>query len=131
MAENQCLFKDVLQNSYKPKFKYYKTLLSHSEVRLNKVRSASIERDDDLHKTLSTNSDHQFHQNCYTTYISSQHIERYKKRKREEIVRQNPETIEQTPPQKKTRYYFLVPHFILLFPFLFCHPLYLLSFHTF
>ena len=102
---NHCLFKDVLQNSCKTKFHYYKDPLSHSETRLGRVKQASIQRDDDLHKTLDTDSDRKFHQNCYTTYISSQHIERYKKRKREETFQKNLGTTGQTPPpQKKTRY---------------------------
>ena len=107
---NHCLFKDVLQNSCKTKFHYYKDPLSHSEIRLGRVKEASIERDDDLHKTLDTISDKKFHQNCYNTYISSQHIERHKKRKREETIKINLETTGQTPPpQKKTRYFLYMP----------------------
>ena len=106
MEGNQCLFRNALQHWCKPKAKLYKNALSQSECKLEKVRACSVQRKDDLHKNLSNNSGY-YHGNCYATYTSAVHIDRYKKRKEQETDQTEKTEITEQTPKKKNQVVFL------------------------
>ena len=50
-------------------------------TRKEKVKQCSKKRDDEFYETLDLSINLYYHQNCYLTYTSNNHIERYLKRK--------------------------------------------------
>ena len=73
--EKLCVFKHILECSITCE-------LSEdclSEARKEKVVQCSIRRNDNLHAGLDLSSIH-YHKNCYLTYTSNDHINRYLKR---------------------------------------------------
>ena len=53
-----------------------------TSLRTEKVKECSNRREDDFYETLNVEKDLRYHTNCYNTYTSNNHIERYLKRKR-------------------------------------------------
>ena len=74
--ESYCIFKDTVECSitYELSEDYL------FEARKEKMIQCSNRRNDNLHETIGSSSI-QYHKNCYVTYTSNDHINRYLKRK--------------------------------------------------
>ena len=65
-----------------------------TEARRAKVQQSSERRSDDFYESLDFSNPLHYHKNCYLTYTSSSHIERYRKR--------TSQGGEDSPPPKRT-----------------------------
>ena len=75
--EFHCMFQSILDCSDTHELVEAQLTLTRKE----KVKQCSERRDDHFYETLDSSSALYYHQNCYLTYTSNNHIERYLKRK--------------------------------------------------
>ena len=75
--EFHCMFQSILDCSDTQELVEAQLTLTRQE----KVKNCSKRRNDNFYETLDPSNALYYHQNCYLTYISNNHIERYLKRK--------------------------------------------------
>ena len=76
MSQNRdCMFKHLL-NCNKDRGLF----LSVTSKRLQSIKEASQQRNDDFHMQLNNETDYETHKQCVSTYTSRTHISRYLKR---------------------------------------------------
>ena len=77
--EFHCMFQSILDCSNSDKLVENTLTLARQE----KVKLCSEKRDDNFYETLNLSSDLYYHQNCYLAYTSTNHINRYLQRKKQ------------------------------------------------
>ena len=75
--EFHCMFQSILDCSDTQELVEAQLTLTRQE----KVKQCSERRNDNFYETLDPSNALYYHQNCYLTYTSNNHIERYLKRK--------------------------------------------------
>ena len=75
--ENVCVFKDVLECSNTNEY----SSVEMSQLRIQKAIESSLRRNDELYTSLQSMENIKYHKNCYISYTSNDHIDRYPKRK--------------------------------------------------
>ena len=72
--EETCLFRNILERCTSINGDLYKAPLS--DLKLARVIESSIDRNDNLHESLSkeTQAQHRYHYNCYITYVDTRKV---------------------------------------------------------